>query len=328
MNNRYYICLSNSTNSTLENGINIYINKKWKNVLVNIAINDNTLPNLNNIERDELYNELYAKLTAYNFVQSVNDISNKYGFADYINYTVIDELGNISTYSNGNNIGSLPYLLKCETPDELRVKLNSLDKEVVETPKELKPVSRLIKSKIKDLNQLNFYSDIPFAYSIDSNKFPPKVFENLHGNKNYQVDIIYRYTGYYMPLFYDIQIFEKNFEYSLPGNFKFDTTLTDFGLMKERIMRKVNESGSVLKLRELKNYKSIYPMLQEFGYSVEDFFIFRSTWDIQYHTKTVENKINNIVNLEGVNFNNITLSTPIQDIGQPIQGIQNQNYNL
>ena len=327
MNNRYYICLGNFTNSTLENGINVYINKKWKNVLVNIAINDNTLPNLNNIERDSLYNELYSKLTAYNFIQAVNDISNKYGFTDYINYTVIDETGTVSTYNN-SNIVNLPYLLKCETPDELRVKLNSLDKEVVEVPKELKPFNKLLRSKIKNLDQLNFYNGIPIAYSIYSNQFPPKVYENLHGNKNYQVDVIYRFTGYYMPLFYDIQIFEKNFEYSLPGNYKFDTTLTDFGLMKERIMRKVNDKGSVLKLKELKNYKSIYPMLQEFGYSVEDFFIFRSTWDLQYHTKTVENKIANITNLEGVNLNNITLSTPIDDIGQPIQAIQNQNYNL
>lgn len=324
MNNRYYICQGNFTNSTLENGINIYINKKWKNVLVNIVINDNTLPNIKNIERDVIYNELYSKLTAYNFIQAVNDLSNKYGFTDYIKYNVIDENGSITTYSYDNNIVNLPYILKCEVPDELRVKLKSLDYKPLETPSQLKPTKNLIGSKIKNLNQLNWYSGVPIAYSITDNKFAPKVFENLHGNKNFQYDIIYRYTGYYMPLFYDIQIFSKDSEFSLPGNYKFDTSLTDFGIMKERKFRKVNEKGSILKLNELTDYKSMYPMLNEFGYDIEDFFIFRSTWDLQYHNKTVINKPQFLTQLE----NTALSSIPTSAIGQPGQSGQNQNYNL
>ena len=324
MNNRYYICQSNFTNSTLENGINIYINKKWKNVFVNIAINDNTLPNIKNIERDAIYSELYGKLTAYNFIQAINDLSNKYGFTDYVKYTVIDEVGNISTYSYDSSITNLPYILKCETPDELRVKLKSLNYIALETPSQLKPLKKLNNSKIKTLDQLNWYSGVPIAYSITDNKFPPKVFENLHGNKNYQYDILYRYTGYYMPLFYDIQIFSKESEFSLPGNYKFDTTLTDFGIIKERKFRKVNENGSVLKLNELVDYKSMYPMLNEFGYDFEDFFIFRSTWDLQYHNKTVPNNPQFITQLENFGLSSISTTS----IGQPVQSNQNQNYNL
>jgi hypothetical protein len=321
MNNKYYLCKSNLTNSTLENGIIIYINKKWKNVLVNIAINDNTLPNLRGTDRDVIYNELYSKLTAYNFIESINDISNKYGFSDYVKYVIINENGTISNYSYDNNINSLPCILKCEKPDEMRVKIKSLDVISLDIPSQLKAKKQLINSKINVLSQLNWYSKVPLAYSIVENQFPPKIYENFNGNTNFEVDVIYRYTGYYMPLFYEIQLFNKDSEYSLVGNYKFDLTLTDFGILKERKFRKVNHEGSILKLKELSDYKSIYPMLDEFGYAYEDFFIFRSTWDLQYHNQTVIN--NAYVNTPLEIFDTSSVTTP----GQPISS-QNQNYNL
>ena len=73
MNNRYYQILLNATNSTLQNGINIYINKKWKNILINIDFADNTIKNLSNTNRDDLYTELNTKLTAHNFINCLND---------------------------------------------------------------------------------------------------------------------------------------------------------------------------------------------------------------------------------------------------------------
>lgn len=75
---------------------------------------------------------------------------------------------------------------------------------------------------------------------------------------------------------------ESSFYKPLYGNYKFDTNLTDFGMMLERRVRKVNRIGSVLKLQT----NSIYPMLDEFGYTFMDFFIFRSTWDLGYHFET------------------------------------------
>lgn len=325
MNGRYYLCISNSTKSTLENGINIYINKKWKNVLVNIAINDNTLPNISNCDRDLIYNELYSKLTAYNFIKAINNLSDKSGFIDYIKYKIIEENGSFKDYSF-NNIKGLPYLLQCETPEELSLKLNSLEVDKVDIPKELKSTKVLNKSKINNLSELNWYSGIEIAYSILKNDDDIPQFNNIHGIKNIISDTIYRYTGYYMPLFYDIQIFEKNFEYKLPGNYKFDTTLTEFGIMKERRLRKVNHKGSVLKLRNLNNYKSIYPMLDEFGYTTEDFFIFRSTWDQQYHTQTVNNDIKSIISLGNNGLSSAATTTQMTQIGQPPN--QNQSFNI
>ena len=303
MNNKYYLVNSNTTDSTLENGIVIYINKKFKNILINIAVNDNTIPNIKNIDRDLLYDDLYRKFTAFNFIQSINDLSNKFGFSDYLKYVIIDENGNINNYSKDNNLSELPYIIKCEDPELFKVKIKSLDFKKLITPTELKPTKSLVNGKIRTIRQLNWFNNVPYAYSITENKFAPKVLENLHRFKNFTVDNLWRFSGYYMPLFYDIDIFEKNFEFKMPGNYKFDTSLSFFGIMKERKFRKINRRGSVLKLRDAIDSKSIYPMLDEFGYSVEDFFIFRSTWDIQYHTETVENKIGNILDLSNFQLN-------------------------
>ena len=65
-------------------------------------------------------------------------------------------------------------------------------------------------------------------------------------------------------------------------------------------------------------------MLNEFGYDFEDFFIFRSTWDLQYHNKTVPNNPQFITQLENFGLSSISTTS----IGQPVQSNQNQNYNL
>ena len=89
-----------------------------------------------------------------------------------------------------------------------------------------------------------------------------------------------------MPIFYEVDLFKPQGEYdSLVGNYKFDTSLTFFGLMRQRIISKVNRKTNVLKLRNNQNLPSIYPMLDEFGYVVSDFFIFKSTWDFTYHVE-------------------------------------------
>ena len=294
LNNRYNILVGGgqSTSSSLNNGIIIYINKKWKNILVNINISDGTTPNISNSNRDILYNDVNQKLTASNFTNAINDITNKYGFSNYVSYVVIDENNNIKKYSysdvDGGNIKDLPYLLKCEEPDKLDVKVNSLFKRAVELPNTLNPIKKLDGGRIIDITQLNYYNNIPVAANIIENKYPPKVFENYHGNKNIISHEIHRYSGYYSPVFYDVQLFERDSN-GIPsgGNYKFDTILNDFGLMKERKIRKINRKGNILRLGNINDEKSIYPMLDEFGYSIYDFFIFSSTWDLKYYLETV-----------------------------------------
>ena len=286
LNDRYYMATNTNAKSTLDNGIIIYINKKWKNILVNINISDNTYTNVSSTNRDELYNELYKKLTAANFITAINDITNKYGFTDYVSYVVIDENNNINKYNYKNNITNLPYIIKCEGPDSLDVKVQSLVKRPIYLPNPLNPIKKLDKGKIINIDQLNYYNGNPVGVTIIENKYPANVVNNYHGLTNNVTDTIFRFSGYYMPLFYDIDLFKRDYEYKETGNYLFDTTLTNFGIIKERKVRKINRKGSVLKLKDNADEKSIYPMLDEFGYSIYDFFIFSSTWDLKYYLET------------------------------------------
>jgi hypothetical protein len=69
-----------------------------------------------------------------------------------------------------------------------------------------------------------------------------------------------------------------------------------------------------------KEEKSIYPMLQEFGYTTVDTFIFKSSWDINYHyiTSVKSSSINPVAN----NEENLTIVNPISiGVQNPIKNI-------
>ena len=97
-----------------------------------------------------------------------------------------------------------------------------------------------------------------------------------------------------MPLIYDIDIFESFYAdvdshtgtsilyINLDGNYIFDTKLSNFGMVKQRIVSKVNRKGPQFKLNFDESNKPIYPMLDEFGYQTTNSFIFKSTWDFEY----------------------------------------------
>jgi hypothetical protein len=304
INNKYYY---SKGENKLQDGITVYINKKWKNILININVNDGTYE-VSNINRDDLYTEIYSKLTAANFIRCLNDISNKYGFSEYLSYVVIGEDGVVKKYSYDMDITNLPYLITCDLPDQLDIKVDSLFKRSVELPNNLNPNKKLKNGLITNIKELNYYNDIPVAVNIIENKFEPKVFEIYHGNKNIIKNTIWRFSGYYSPVFYDIQLFSRDYKDTFrpySGNYKFDINLTDFGIMKERKIRKINRKGSILRLSNVEDEKSIYPMLDEFGYSIYDFFIFSSTWDLKYYLETTslnipKNYLDKYVNTENV----------------------------
>ena len=89
---------------------------------------------------------------------------------------------------------------------------------------------------------------------------------------------------------------------SIYGNYKFDTSLTNFGKMRQRVISKVNPDKNILKLNNRNDFTSIYPMLDEFAYTTVDSFIFKSSWDFTYHIECSENinnsnnATNNIIN--------------------------------
>lgn len=89
---------------------------------------------------------------------------------------------------------------------------------------------------------------------------------------------LYRYSGYYSPIFKKINLFN----YDDQKNYRFDVDLFEFGLYKRLLSSKVNRNGDILRLVNNKDYKSIYPMMNEYGYLFIDRFIFKSSWDLKY----------------------------------------------
>lgn len=289
LNNSFYVCTGNPGLDTLESGICVYIHKKWRNVLVNVYVNDNTLGMLSNADRDLLYRSTYANLTANNLVNAVNDISRKWGFSDNLMYVVVNEDGTLSTYDY-RNVSSLPYLLTPRLPDEVYSRTNSLVYEAVGLESsQIKPRKSLQSKRIQTVEMLDYYNGNKLATRVDRRVEDPELIPNYHGLKNEIYNQMWRFSGYYCPITYEIPLFARPYAGATGiGNYKFDTSITDFGKARQRVLSKVNRRGSVLKLRSVGDLRSIYPMLDEFGYTVRDFFVFKSTWDNDFYVECVD----------------------------------------
>ena len=304
--NDYFICEFNR-DWTLDNGITIYINKKWKNVLVNISINDNTLDFIQNHIRDLLYLEDYSKLTAANFIKQINNLDRKFNFTDFASYVVVESDGSFKKYNFGNNLDRLPYFLSVDYPDPIEVDSRNIGYQPSsEDIEAIRPVRTLSNGQIDNRKELDFYSGIPISYrigqvrsnkiklTINDTKSPSK--DGIKSSKKANVDsklqvlpdkeTLYRHSGYYMPIFYEIELFKSSNQYDVSGNYLFDTELTYFGIIKQRVISKKSRNGNLLKLKSFDGKKSIYPMLDEFGFTVLDQFIFKSNWDTSYHIET------------------------------------------
>jgi hypothetical protein len=65
----------------------------------------------------------------------------------------------------------------------------------------------------------------------------------------------------------------------------FDTNLSSFGEIDKILYSKVNEQENPLIFSKKEN-KTIYPKIDEYGYSWDKRFIFKSSWDVDYYNKT------------------------------------------
>lgn len=287
MNGRYYMATNyDSDKETLNNGINVYFDERWKNILINIYINDNTFPDISFIERDSMYSDLYTKLTANNYISYLNDLTDNYDFSNNVKYVIINKDNSINVYNFGNlnSVSNVPYLLNCEFPDELYSRINSYNKIPINLGSNvIKATKNLDNNKITSISELNYYSDSnSIASSSTRVNGDSELVINYHGLKNNIYNKLFRFSGFYSPIFYSIKLFKN-------GNYIFDTTLSDFGMTCEYLVSKVNRKENILKLRN-SNVKSIYPQMDEFGYASIKRFIFKSSWDFEYFIECLKNE--------------------------------------
>ena len=284
INNTYYLCCSNDNNSSMSDGIDIYVNYDYQNILINIYNNDNTLPYISNADRDLLYNNLYNKLCSTNFINYINNPSYYYGFSNLLRYIIIKN-GSYNIYDI-NSINDLSVYINCETSDNINCRVNSIkiDTNSISTS-QIKLNYILNNNIITTYSELNYYNNESFA-NVINRTVSPQLIPNYHGLKNIIYNSIYRYSGPYSPILYKIQLFKNVSENNtFLGNYVFDTELTDFGIAKELIISKVNRNQNILKLGN--NLTSIYPMVDEFGYTTNDIFIFKSSWDFDFYLECI-----------------------------------------
>lgn len=285
MNNRYYI---NKTNgSILDDGITVYINKRRRNILINITINDKTL-NILGLNRDSMYSDEYSKLSAYNFIECLNNINKRNGFSTSVKYVIINQVGEKYEYYDEDNYFNVPVMLRCDKPDQFYSRIKSFDVKTMNIDlNKFKIKRKLDKANIITLDMLNWFNENSgIAVTIDKRVDDPKLIESFAGMSNEIYNNMFRFSGYYTPIFYNIELFSRDSDRY--GNYKFDTELRDFGIVKERVVSKVNRKTNILKLKDITDTKSIYPMLDEFGYCVVDSFIFKSNWDDEYFVECNE----------------------------------------
>jgi hypothetical protein len=85
---------------------------------------------------------------------------------------------------------------------------------------------------------------------------------------------------------YTLSSLVLDFSTNKERNIKFDENLKRFGEIDTLLYSKVNENGNMLKLKNTKEDKSYFPMIDELGYSYDKKNIFKSSWDTDYYIRT------------------------------------------
>jgi hypothetical protein len=265
-----------------------------------------------------------ALITASNFIDCFDDMNTLSEFDSGITYYYINYSGftgttgpiNLPANNIHNTMKNVPNWANADPPFVLTFN----DPAILETKKQ-----SYIKSAIKgpatniydkyetlyDQDQKQKYNVIePLAREMSLNIIENNLNTVYASNKVATPNLIYRYNGTYEPIFNNIPIFNNTYLYSSgtnikqwESNYKFDTTYENFGRIEELIFSKVNPTQSPLKLKNTDKDRSIYTMVDEYGYQFSSRFIFNSSWDHNFYVVTnIDQNINKQVFSNMSNF--------------------------
>lgn len=232
------------------NGIHIFLNDKYKNILcvLNVVIPFNSgYTNLNNVDSfSEKYGLYYAKtlsgdnlvgvsvpnnykpnmLTSSNFINAINDMNNIHNFDSGVTYYYINSdgisgsTGPINLYISGNTMSQIdkwenvypPYILTINYPEKIETKINSYIKGSIKGPATniYNKYDTYYNSKASKSLEINE----PLSRTIKINMAKETYNTIRHGEKIIHSNIIYRYNGKYEPIFKTISIFDVSNVYN------------------------------------------------------------------------------------------------------------------
>ena len=248
------------------------------------------------------------KLTAAYYMETINNLNIKSTYQNYVSYYYIDEEGNyaqtemikfdsdspgsgFTDLKNWNNKFPIFYI-DTNVPDSILMKKRSYNVTPLKGPETNIYDKYLVYSNGRPLNES--YIDEPLSRQISKYEVDDTKNTIVHGETVSNTNTINRYIGYYEPIFKDLSIFKPTYYwvsgttyYSISGNYVFDDSLDQFGIVEEIMYSKVNEYDNYLKLKNSDTERSYYPMVDEIGLSQTQRFIFLSPWDRNFYIKTI-----------------------------------------
>ena len=134
-------------------------------------------------------------------------------------------------------------------------------------------------------------NDIPEFINFDLNvEFDVENYFYYLNDKNRRLIQDAQFDSVEVQVCYTMPNVESNSYFkSLESNYKFNDTYERFGKVSEIVYSKVNTKENIFKIKSNED-RSIYPMVDEYGYGYKDRFIFKSTWDKEYYILT-ENEV-------------------------------------
>ncbi len=240
-------------------------------------------------------------LSASNFISAFDNMNLLSEYDSGITYHYVNKdgvygsTGSINIFNSANTMTLVPdwnrpdppFILIINDIADLETKKQSYIKTAIKGPET--NIYDKYKIYYDNTQKQKMNVDEPLARSMRLNTQE----NNTISNRNNIPNLIYRYNGAYEPIFKDIPLFNNVYIYTsgstlkyLDSNYKFDTSFENFGIIEEVIYSKVNPKNSPLKLKNSTKDKSIYPMVDEFGYQYSNRFIFNSNWDMGFYTIT------------------------------------------
>jgi len=257
-----------------------------------------------------------STLTATNFISALNNLNDTYNFNSGVTYYYINSdgfsgsTGNMNLYNSGNTMLDVdnwfenfpPYILTVDYPDEIDTKTKSYNKSALKGPET--NIYDKYNTYYTESTTQNLQISEPLARQMDVNLQQDTYNTIRYGETITYKNSVYRYNGKYEPVFKTIPLFKPSYIYNsinsgyteqqynyFESNYKFDYDYGRFGLIDELIFSKVNPKVNPLKLKNSNFDKSIYPMIDEFGYQFSSRFIFSSSWDRDFYVITNPDQI-------------------------------------
>lgn len=246
------------------------------------------------------------KITAYNYIKALNNLNTKPIFDTLVSYYYVDKEGVFGKTkmtdfnSSSSSILGLtdwnnkfpPFIITLDSPTDIELKKKSYNTTSIKGPETNIYDKYLVYSSKKPL--LNSFINQPLSRSITINKTDDSVNIINHGERINNTTTIKRFVGYYEPIFTDITMFNPSYYWcnndecdSFGNNYVFSDKLENFGRIEELMYSKVNDEENTLKLRNVDDDKSVYPMVDEVGLSQTNRNILLSSWDKEFYIKTL-----------------------------------------